>query len=204
MFITFEGIDCSGKSTQAKLLVDCLAQTGKEVLFLREPGGTAVSETIRDLLLDLEHAELSDTAELMLFSAARAQLVREVIRPALAKGSIVISDRFYDSTTAYQGYGRSLNIEDVHTINRIAVGGTTPDITVLVDVGVDEVLRRQQAAGKTVDRMEAGGKSFFERVRNGYLQIAAEEPFRFFVVDGTRPIDVIHQEIWQFIRPRII
>ena len=139
MFITFEGIDFSGKTTQATLLVERLKQLGKDVVFLREPGGTAVSEKIRAILLDRNHLDISTIAEILLFSAARAQLVQEVILPSLRAGKIVVCDRFYDSTTAYQGYGRRLTLNDVCRLNSIATSDTTPEMTVLVDVEIDEV-----------------------------------------------------------------
>jgi dTMP kinase len=203
MFITFEGLDRSGKTTQAKLLVGRLKDMHREVLFLREPGGTHLSEKIRDILLDKGHSEMSQTAELFLFSAARSQLVRQIITPALASGVIVICDRFADSTTAYQGYGRSLPLEDVRAINRIAIAGTTPDITVLVDIEPDESFRRQEAAGTVADRMESAGKDFFNAVRSGYLSLSRAEPQRIVVVDGMRPVHVIHEEIWSRIQPRL-
>ncbi len=203
MFISFEGLDHSGKTTQAKLLVARLEKTGKSVLFLREPGGTRISEKIRDLLLDREHLELTQVTELFLFSAARTQLVQQVINPALRSGQIVICDRFADSTTAYQGYGRGLQLEDVKAVNRIATGGTTPDMTVLVDVETEEIFRRRAAAGISADRMEAASREFFEKIRSGYHALAAAEPGRYFLVNGMRPVDEIHDEVWRFVQSRI-
>ena len=204
MFITFEGIDYSGKSTQANLLVERLQKYGKEVVFLREPGGTAISEKIRDILLDKKHLELKQMAELFLFSAARTQLVSEVIQPALKSGKVVICDRFYDSTTAYQGYGRGIDLDEVHAINRIATMGTKPDITFFIDIEIDEIFRRQIAAGFSADRMESSGKDFFERVRNGYWQLAEKESDRFIVVSGKLTIEEIHKEIWGIVQKKII
>ena len=203
MFITFEGIDCSGKTTQAKLLVDRLKQVGKEVVFLREPGGTKISEKIRELLLDKRHLEMNQKAELFLFSAARTQLVSEVILPALGRNAIVICDRFHDSTTAYQGHGRGLRLPDVKAINMIATSGTIPDLTMLVDIEVDEIARRRRIAGLAEDRMESGGRTFFEHVRQGYLTIAQEEPKRFITINGMRPIQEIHEEIWNAVQQRL-
>ncbi len=139
MFITFEGLDFSGKSTQATILVEKLKKAHPVVHFLREPGGTKISERIRDILLDKKNLEMTDAAELLLFSAARAQLVKEVIVPALQRGEIVVCDRYYDSTTAYQGYGRGIDLDAVKSINRLATGGTDPDITFFVDIPVDEI-----------------------------------------------------------------
>lgn len=195
MFITFEGIDYSGKTTQAKLLVDFLTNRGNKVVFLREPGGTAISEKIREILLDKRNLEMSNRAELFLFSAARTQLVSQVIIPALKNGNIVVCDRYDDSTTAYQGYGRQLDLDQIKTINAMATAGTVPDITVLVDIEPDEITRRQKATGISSDRMESSGKEFYERVRSGFLAIAKTEPNRFFVVNGMRTIEEIQTEI---------
>ncbi len=203
MFITLEGIDCSGKSTQAELLATMLKGKGFNVLLLREPGGTEVSEKIRDLLLHDLHLGLTGTAELFLFSAARTQLVSQVIRPALAAHKVVICDRFYDSTTAYQGFGRGLNLDDVARLNDIAVGSTHPDLTFLVDVTVEEVMRRQGSSRTTADRMESAGKEFFERVRNGFRSIAGKEPSRCVVLDGMQSVEKIHEQIRPIVQSRL-
>ena len=200
MFISFEGIDYSGKTTQATLLVEHLKHLGKDVEFLREPGGTAVSEKIRAILLDRDHLDISRTTEILLFSAARAQLVQEVILPALKAGKIVVCDRFYDSTTAYQGFGRGINIEDVSRLNAIATSGCKPDMTVLMDVEVDEISRRLQARGGDVDRMESAGREFYERVIRGYRSLAKAEPDRFVVVSGVGSIEHIQTEIRKIIQ----
>jgi dTMP kinase len=203
MFITFEGIDYSGKSTQAKLLVDVLRRQRRETVLLREPGGTPVSEKVRELVLDKKHLELTQRTELLLFSAARSQLVSEIIRPALDAGTIVVCDRFYDSTTAYQGYGRGIDLADVASLNRIATAGLIPDISIFVDVTVDEIIRRQLATNVPVDRMESAGREFFERVRSGYHAIAKAEPRRWHIVDGMRSVDVIHKEIISVVQSRL-
>jgi len=195
MLITFEGTDYSGKSTQARMLVAWLEERKREVLFLREPGGTMISEKIRELLLDRAHLELTEVAEILLFSAARTQLVSQVIQPALRAGTIVLCDRFYDSTTAYQGYGRGLPLADVKLLNKIATAGVVPDLTLLVDVSAAESARRREAAGKPADRMEAAGNAFFERVRDGYHALAKEEPARWVVLDGMRPVDAIQTDV---------
>jgi dTMP kinase len=203
MFITFEGLDFSGKTTQAELLVSKLrehplpgARTVRPVCFVREPGGTRISERLRDILLDRKNLELNDIAELMLFSASRAQLVAEVIRPALLRGEIVIGDRFYDSTTAYQGYGRGLDLTSVHQINAIATSGLVPDRTIVVDIPLEEIARRKALAGLAFDRMESSGRVFYERVRNGYLDLVRLEPRRFVCVDGTASISRVEEDIW--------
>jgi len=203
MFITLEGIDYSGKTTQAKLLVERLKKTKKEVIFLREPGGTNISEKIRSILLDKQHLELTQIAELFLFSAARHQLVTEVIKPALKSGKFVVCDRYDDSTTAYQGYGRGIDLNDVKLINRIATEGLRPDLTFYLDVQIEEIFKRQQSKNVSTDRMEESGRIFFEKVRKGYLVLAKEEPERFIVVNGNRQIDIIHNEIWEIIKQRI-
>ena len=203
MFITFEGIDFSGKSTQANLLVERLKRSGRDVLLLREPGGTPVSEKIRSILLDRRHLDLNPRAELLLFSAARSQLVREVILPALKRRTVVVCDRFYDSTTAYQGYGREIDLGDIRVMNTMATFGTVPDRTFLVDVGLDEVARRRTASGLKADRMESEGREFFERVRKGYLAIAASEPGRFTVIDGTQGVGAIGEAIWRSVEQSI-
>lgn len=201
MFITFEGLDSSGKTTQAQFLVDDCRNAGKKVVFLREPGGTSISERIRDILLDKNNSKLSHRAELLLFSAARAQLVDQVISPAVAAGKIVVCDRFYDSTTAYQGYGRGLDIADVRAINRIATSGTTPYLTFFVDVSWEEIVRRRRAAGIVDDRMESSGKEFYEHVRQGYREIAGLEPLRIMTINGMRGVNEIHDEIWSIVKP---
>lgn len=195
MFITFEGLDFSGKTTQAKLLIEKLRTRGQAVHFLREPGGTTISERIREILLDKKFLEMSDTAELLLFSASRTQLVAEVIAPALKRGEVVVCDRYYDSTTAYQAYGRGLNLEAVKLINKVATTGIVPDVTFLVDIPVDEIERRKAKAGLTFDRMESSGKEFYHRVRDGYLEIARNEQQRFVTLDGLAPIEEIQQKI---------
>ncbi|HET6272414.1 MAG TPA: dTMP kinase [Bacteroidota bacterium] len=202
MFITFEGLDFSGKSTQANLLVERLKKAKHVVHFLREPGGTKISERVREILLDRSHLEMTEAAELLLFSASRTQLVAEVIVPALQRGEIVVCDRYYDSTTAYQGYGRGFNLEAVRHINKIATAGTDPDLTILVDIPVEEIERRKAAAGMTFDRMESAGREFYERVRKGYLDIARNEPDRLVLVDGLASIDAVKTQVWQAVERR--
>jgi len=207
MFITFEGLDFSGKSTQAKLLVEKIRalpdSTGRVVHFFREPGGTKISERIRAILLDKEHLEISDTAELLLFSASRSQLVKEVIIPALRRGEIVVCDRYCDSTTAYQGYGRGLNLEAVRGVNRLATSGTDPDITFVIDIPVVEIERRKAKAGIPFDRMESAGKEFYERVRSGYMEIAKNEPNRLVLINGAATIQDVEREVWRLVKRKL-
>lgn len=192
MLITFEGIDGSGKSTQARLLVEHAERAGWRPLSVREPGGTDLSERVRALLLDPD-AHIAPRAELLLFSAARAQLADEVIRPALDAGRLVVADRFYDSTTAYQGAGRGLAdagwLADFHAF---VTGGLMPDRTYLVDVPLGVAAARRSAER---DRMEEAGDDFFERVRSAYLALAKREPDRVVVLDGTRAVADLHAEI---------
>jgi dTMP kinase len=195
MFISFEGIDFSGKSTQIELLKDYLVEHNKKVEILREPGGNEISEKVRRILLDNKHEKMFAEAELLLFSASRAQLVREKIRPYLEKGIYVISDRFHDSSTAYQGYGRGIPIEVVMKIHDLAIGDTTPDLTFFIDIPVGIANERKKKKTKIkLDRIELADIEFYNRVRSGYLEIARREE-RFKVIDGTQNIETIQNQI---------
>lgn len=202
-FITFEGIDGCGKSVQARLLLEKLKSFGKEVLLLREPGTTMISEAIREILLSLKNKNMAESTELLLFSAARAQIVAENILPALAAGKIVICDRFYDSTTAYQGFGRELNLDVIEQINMFAVQNQKPNLTFVIDLDLASAQKRLHQTGKQLDRMESSGEKFMQRVRHGYLQIAREDPERVVVIDGNRPIEPIAKQIWQIVSYRM-
>jgi len=195
MFITFEGIDFCGKSSQADLLKNYLIKNNKKVEIIREPGGTNISEKVRSILLDKKNENMFMETEIFLFSASRAQLVREKIRPYLEKGIYVISDRFHDSSIAYQGFGRGISIESVVHVNKLAIGSTIPDITFFIDIPVEEAEKRK--TGKNVnelDRIEISEMNFFEKVRNGYLEISKTEK-RFRVLKGMESIDKIHNNI---------
>lgn len=181
-FITLEGVDGSGKSTQAAMLVCRLRESGFEVVSLREPGGTSISEKIRGLLLDPANAEMSDECELLLYEASRAQLVREVIEPALLRGAIVVCDRFYDSTHAYQHGGRGLSDALVSRANELGCCGLSPDVTLVLDIDPAAALARATAQG--ADRLEAEGLAFQQRVRKDYLALAKADPSRVCVVDA--------------------
>jgi len=199
MFITFEGIDFCGKSTQVELLKKYFEQKGKSVQVIREPGGTEISEKIRDILLDKKNNKMFMETELLLFSASRAQLVREKINPFIQKGEIVISDRFHDSSTAYQGFGRGLSIESVLNVHKLAIGETIPDITFIIDIPVEvAVKRKSEKTHQELDRIEVSSNDFFEKVRNGYLTLAKNEK-RFRVIDGTKSIEEIHRIIINYI-----
>jgi dTMP kinase len=202
LFITFEGTEGSGKSTHIQLLAEKLRAQGRIVRVLREPGGTPIGEEIRHTLKhSQQNRAMTSEAELLLMNASRAQLVREVIRPALIAGEIVLCDRFYDSTTAYQGYGRQLDLKMVRGVVDFAVGDTRPHLTFLlmVPLGVSEVRRqtRQAADVAARDRFEEADRSFFERVEEGYRAIAAAEPQRVWMIDSTRGVDEVKAEIWQ-------
>ena len=195
MFISFEGIDFCGKSTQVEMLKQHLLKKNKRVEVIREPGGTEISEIVRNILLDKKHNKMFMETEIFLFSASRAQLVREKIRPYLAQGIYVISDRFHDSTTAYQGYGRGISIEAVKHINYLAIGNTIPDITFIIDIPFEVAqMRREKRGEELLDRIEITEGGFYDRVRNGYLSIA-EKDDRFCVIDGTKTVEQIHKLI---------
>ena len=187
LFVTFEGIDRSGKTTQARLLVDAL---GPDALPVREPGGTALGERVRELLKD-PRAELGPHAEALLFAAARAELCRQVIRPALADGRVVVSDRFLDSSLAYQGDARGLGVEEVLEVNRWATEGLVPDLTILLEIEPADAARR---AGEA-DRFEDEGAALQERVRDAYERLADAEPGRFRRVAADRPAEDVHADV---------
>lgn len=193
VFITFEGPEGSGKTTQIRLLDSFLGVHGLDTLATREPGGTRIGNAVRSLLLDPLHKEMSPRAEALLFNAARAQHVDEIIRPALDKGRIVLCDRFADSTLAYQGYGRGQSVAGLRTLIAYATGGLTPHLTFYLDIPAELGLQRKQAA--EWNRMEAQTLAFHQAVRQGYLSLAAQEPERWLVVDATRAINEIHDVI---------
>lgn len=199
--ITLEGTECSGKSTQLQRLAARLDQIGQPVRLLREPGGTPIGEEIRQIVQHRPgNAALTAEAELLLICAARAQLVREVIRPALAAGELVLCDRFYDSTVAYQGYGRQLDLDLVRRVIEFAVGDTRPDLTLLLHVPVEVSEARRRARAGAWDRMEQADREFFQRVEQGYRAIAAAEPDRVRVIDGTQPVEVVSAQIWEAVQ----
>nr|MBN2276551.1 dTMP kinase [candidate division Zixibacteria bacterium] len=186
-FITFEGIDGSGKTTQLQMAEKFLADNGRSTLVLREPGSTPISEKIRDLLLN-PGLKINPVSELMLYLAARAELVAQVIAPAIDNGRIVLCDRFHDSTTAYQGYGRGIEVALVSRLNELAIGKYKPHLTFLIDVDYRTSLTRRKTA---TDRLEAENHEFFDRVRQGFLQIARNEPDRVIVINGNRtPVEI--------------
>ncbi|ABB24170.1 dTMP kinase [Pelodictyon luteolum] len=209
MLITFEGIDGAGKSTQIQKLAAYLKQEGREVLTLREPGGTEVAEKIRHILLESRH-DITPVGELLLFSASRAELVSEVVRPALAEGKTVILDRFFDSTTAYQGYGRGLDLNMLRTLIAISTGALTPDITFYLDILPEEALIRKFSEkslplafeNEELDRMERSGLEFYRNVRQGYLDIIEAEPGRFKSINARHGVQEIHAIIVKTLNER--
>jgi len=195
MFITFEGLDFCGKSTQVKLLKKYFEEKNKEVKLIREPGGVKISEKIRELLLDTENSEMTIETEALLFAASRSQLVREKIIPFLEQGYVVISDRFHDSSIAYQGYGRGINTQFVIDLQKFAIGSAIPTITFFIDIPIEEVLKRKQKlTQKELDRIEVSKSDFYEKVRNGYKTLAKEEE-RFVTLNGLMQIEEIHKII---------
>jgi|SRR5438552_8605220 len=201
-FITFEGSEGCGKSTQVHKLATHLEQNRVPFLVTREPGGTAIGETIRELLQFAPHGlGMTAETELLLFEASRSQLVREIIKPALERGLCVISDRFFDSTTVYQGAARKLNPQFVDQLSAFAVGDCVPDITFVLDVDLAIARSRMQSPRKP-DRMEQEPTEFYEQVREAYRQLAKREPNRVVLIDGTQPPDKIGNEIWEMISSR--
>jgi dTMP kinase len=204
MFITFEGPDGCGKSTQVPLLVEYLTGQGYTVCQTREPGGTPIGEQIRAVVHDPDNVAMADRTEILLYAASRAQLVEQVIRPALAAGQIVIADRYADSTLAYQGYGRGLDLVMVRQLVEIATGGLRPDLTIYLDIDPETGLRRRQRDGDAEwNRLDAATLDFHRRVREGYRRLIAEEPGRWFEVDGGEAVDVIQRAIRQAVDTRL-
>lgn len=198
--LSFEGSEGCGKSTQIALLRTRLEAAGRSVVVLREPGGTELGESIRHLLQHAkEGAAMTPETELLLFAASRAQLVREKIRPLLESGTFVILDRFLDSTTVYQGIARGLPLESVRAINHFAIGGTSPQLTLVLDMDSATAWQRIHQSGRELDRMESQPQSFFEKVRQGYLAVAQAEPARVKIIDASATPEAVHENIWQVI-----
>jgi dTMP kinase len=202
MFITFEGLEGSGKSTQARLLADFLrARFGEDkVVLTREPGGTEIGEQIRQVIHSLRNRDMAPTTEFLLYNAARAQIVAQVIRPALAQGKIIVCDRYADSTLAYQGYGRQLDMDMVREVIRYATGGLVPDLTFYIDIPIEKGLARRNhghTRGEELNRMDMQTRDFYERVRVGYETLGRENAARWVVIDGTRSIDQVQTELRQ-------
>ncbi len=199
LFITFEGPEGGGKTTQLRLLQSALQNQGRQVVATREPGGTAIGNAIRAILLEPQYTNMSPRAEALLFNAARAHLIDEIVQPALATGQIVLCDRFADSTLAYQGYGRHLPLVDLQNLITFATLGLRPHLTLFLNIPAETGLRRksQLAGGEEWNRMEAEALAFHQRVRDGFLALVAADPGRWLVVDATQSIEQVQQAIWQ-------
>jgi len=203
MFITLEGPEGSGKTSHIKLLAEWLAAQGYKVFTTREPGGTSIGEQIRAIIHDLKNTEMHPHSETLLYQAARAQIVEQVIRPKLADGVIVISDRYADSTIAYQGFGHQQNLDQVRALVKYATGGLIPDLTILLDVDVEIGLKRKKQNAVEWNRMDAHEVEFYQRVRAGYLEMVKAEPSRWAVVDASQEWDQVQEKLRQTILDRI-
>lgn len=199
LFITFEGADGCGKTTQMKLLADYLVQNGFDVMTTREPGGKGLGEKIREILLNYDGV-VSNRCESFLFLADRAQNIDITVKPAINEGKIVLCDRHTDSSVAYQGYGRGLDIEEINFLNNLATGGLKPDLTFVFDVDIETSMKR---VGTEKDRMESSGAEFFNKVRNGYLEIAKQEPERVKVIDSTKSVEDVFKDVCVQINKKI-
>ncbi len=204
MFITLEGPEGSGKTSHIPYLVEYLREKGYTVFPTREPGGTSISEQIRDILHDLKNAEMHPRTETLLYQAARAQIVEQVIKPRLEVGEIVISDRYYDSTIAYQGYGHQQDLDQVRALVKYATGGLIPDLTILLDLDVEVGLKRKTQNEVEWNRMDAYAVEFYQRVRRGYLELVKQEPQRWVVVNSEQKWDEVQAELKNVIERRIV
>ena len=201
LFITFEGTDGAGKTTQIQRLSADLRQAGHDICLTREPGGTPISEQIRDMLLNPDHGEMAATTELLLYAASRAQHVSEVIKPALEAGKIVISSRFSDAMVVYQGYGRGLDLERINRLNRIATDGITPNVTLVLDLPVEIGLQRAQKSRGGLDRLEREKIEFHQRLRDGYRALAQQETQRLKIIDAQASPEQVYAQIKAAIQP---
>jgi dTMP kinase len=202
MFITLEGPEGSGKTTQLPGLAEYLRTQGYDVITTREPGGTSISEQIRTILHNLENKEMKPRTEILLFQASRAQLVEQVIRPHLNKGGVILSDRYADSTLAYQGYGHQIDIESLRVLVTFATGGLKPDLTILMDLDVETGLQRKELKGEW-NRLDAYDLDFHHRVRQGYLQLVKDEPERWVVVDASQSPKTVQEDLRNVIDERL-
>jgi dTMP kinase len=203
MFITLEGPEGSGKSCQIPGLAEFVRQQGYEVLTTREPGGTAIGDQVRQVIMSLKNTEMNPRTEIMLFCAARAQIVEQVIRPALSRGVVVISDRYGDSTLAYQGYGHRLDLATLRLLLEFATGGLKPDLTLLLDVDVEEGLRRRRCSGGEWNRLDAYEIEFHQRVRQGYHELVNAEPERWRVIDANLTPEMVQSNLRQVIGQKL-
>jgi len=200
LFITFEGIDGCGKSTQLALTAKILEENGHSVIVTREPGGTEIGEKIREILISPKNSEMVNECEILLYCAARAQHVREKIIPAINEGKIVLCDRFQEATFAYQGFGRSIPMNVLASINKYATGGINPDLTLIFNITVENSLIRMAKMNKAKDRIEQNGKDFFELIRYGYIELAEQSPESIKIINGEQSIEQVSLEVMNFIR----
>ena len=203
-FVTLEGPEGSGKTSHISYLVEHLRENGYTVFSTREPGGTSIGEQIRDVIHDLKNAEMHPRTETLLYQAARAQIVEQVIKPRLIGGEIVISDRYFDSTIAYQGYGHQQNLELVRALVKYATGGLTPDLTILLDLDVEVGLKRKKKNGEEWNRMDAHDVEFYKRVRAGYWEMVKQEPQRWVVVNSNQKWDEVQAELKKVLMTKIV
>ncbi len=203
MFITFEGPDGSGKTTQIHKLIDQLEKDGRNIVFTREPGGTKISDQVREVLMNMENKQMFPRTETLLFCSARAQLVEEVIRPALKEGKVVISDRYVDSTLAYQGYGHGFDQNLLIHLLNFTTGNLWPDLTILLDIPSEKGLQRRIVNKEDWNRLDDYQLEFHKRVRAGYLKMAGEQPDRWKVINADRPVEVVYEEISQVINSKL-
>ncbi len=204
MFITLEGPEGSGKTSQMAPLAEYLRQGGWEVVVTREPGGTSISDQIRAVLMTMDNTAMHPRTEILLFLAARAQLVAQVIRPALEAGKVVLCDRYADSTLAYQGYGHGFDLDQLRSLLLFATGGLKPDLTFLLDIDIEDGIRRKQSGGSEWNRMDAYTRSFHQRVRQGYLALADIEPERWTIVNAGQPAAGVQNDLRQVISQRLV
>jgi len=202
-FITFEGIDGCGKSTQLALTSQILTEKGYDVIVTREPGGTSISEKIREILLSPSNGEMVNECEILLYCAARAQHVREKIIPAVKSGKIVLCDRFQEATFGYQGYGRGIALDVLKSINTYATGGLNPDLTFIFDVSVEMSMGRMAKINKAKDRLEQNGADFFQRIRDGFLNLAKSSPDRIKLINAEQSIELVSVEVINLIQKHI-
>jgi len=195
LFITFEGIDGCGKTTQIELLTEQLEKNSQNFIVFREPGGTKIGEKIRHILLDNGNMAMEAKTELLLYSASRYQLSKQKLIPAIKKGKVVICDRFYDSTTAYQGYGRGLDIDFINSLNKFATDSLVPDLTFFIDISLEE--RQKRISNNQLDRLESEQNHFHEKVREGFLKICENSENRFVKINGEKPVKEIFNKIWE-------
>jgi dTMP kinase len=208
-FVTFEGIEGCGKSTQMRLLAKRLESIGHAVTVTREPGGCPIADQIRDILLDADNQAITPLTELLLYAAARAQHVNEVVKPALEAGGIVLCDRFTDATIAYQGYGRKLDLQTIHPLNKLATGGIRPNLTLLLDCPAETGLKRaisriNSTPGAREERFELESLQFHQRVRDGYLELAQQEPARFVIIDAAASLEETEEAIIAVVLARLL